>query len=182
MPFPKSDGIFSVFLKISKGHIIWKISKTIKKWLKIEIYVKTSLRHSNSLSINIFTWFPPQDFNYLSSNDFEITLELGCDKYPKGNELEGYWNENLRPMMEFVWLVSLVSLVTCHKYYSIQVEKTALEKKHIYRKYLLFYKINKRCGHFDEKLSTATSCFAQKVRKRSLNYNCIFFFYRRTWA
>ena len=45
-----------------------------------------------------------QDFNYLSSNDFEITLELGCDKYPPASALQGEWEDNKRSMLEFIWL------------------------------------------------------------------------------
>ncbi len=47
-----------------------------------------------------------QDFNYLSSNDFEITLELGCEKYPPAEKLEGEWKDNKKPLIEFIWLVS----------------------------------------------------------------------------
>lgn len=44
-----------------------------------------------------------QDFNYLSSNDFEITLELGCDKYPTAAVLESEWERNKRALMNFMW-------------------------------------------------------------------------------
>merc|ERR1719410_3271142 len=44
-----------------------------------------------------------QDFNYLASNDFEITLELGCDKYPPASSLAGEWEDNKRSLVEFLW-------------------------------------------------------------------------------
>merc|ERR1712012_530364 len=44
-----------------------------------------------------------QDFNYLASNDFEITLELGCDKYPPASSLPGEWQDNKESLLEFIW-------------------------------------------------------------------------------
>lgn len=46
-----------------------------------------------------------QDFNYLSSNDFELTLELGCDKYPAAEELESEWKRNQKSLVNFMWQV-----------------------------------------------------------------------------
>merc|ERR1719410_682930 len=44
-----------------------------------------------------------QDFNYLASNDFEITLELGCDKFPVSSSLKSEWEDNKKSMLEFIW-------------------------------------------------------------------------------
>ena len=45
---------------------------------------------------------PRQDFNYVRTNSFEITLELSCCKYPKAEELAGYWEQNRKPLLNFL--------------------------------------------------------------------------------
>ena len=35
-----------------------------------------------------------QDWNYLHTNCFEITVEMGCTKYPRGADLPSYWEAN----------------------------------------------------------------------------------------
>jgi hypothetical protein len=54
-------------------------------------------------------WYPVcggmQDFNYLESNCFELTIELGCTKFPPGKELDGYWVENKDALIRFISLV-----------------------------------------------------------------------------
>ncbi|KAG0715085.1 Carboxypeptidase E [Chionoecetes opilio] len=46
-----------------------------------------------------------QDFNYLASNDLEVTLEVGCDKYPPASALPQEWTKNQDAMMEYLWQV-----------------------------------------------------------------------------
>ncbi|CAH8590333.1 unnamed protein product [Schistosoma turkestanicum] len=43
-----------------------------------------------------------QDYNYLHTNSFEITLELGCEKYPNASELPRYWDENKMSLLNFI--------------------------------------------------------------------------------
>ncbi|XP_050687270.1 carboxypeptidase E-like [Eriocheir sinensis] len=44
-----------------------------------------------------------QDFNYLASNDMEITLEVGCVKYPPASALKTEWERNKDAMLEYMW-------------------------------------------------------------------------------
>lgn len=43
-----------------------------------------------------------QDFNYLATNTFEITLELSCEKFPPGTRLEQLWNDNKAALIDFI--------------------------------------------------------------------------------
>jgi len=43
-----------------------------------------------------------QDFNYLHTNCFEITLELGCQKFTREKKLKKEWHNNLAALNSFV--------------------------------------------------------------------------------
>ncbi|XP_067362551.1 carboxypeptidase D isoform X2 [Channa argus] len=43
-----------------------------------------------------------QDWNYLNTNCFEVTIELSCVKYPLANELPKYWEHNRRALLQFI--------------------------------------------------------------------------------
>lgn len=43
-----------------------------------------------------------QDYNYLHSNCFEITVEQGCWKYPPVSHLEGIWKANKHSLMNYI--------------------------------------------------------------------------------
>jgi len=49
-----------------------------------------------------------QDFNYLNSNAFEITIELSCCKYPssKNNALEKEWDNNKEAFLTYMEMVN----------------------------------------------------------------------------
>ncbi|XP_062376486.1 carboxypeptidase Z isoform X1 [Sardina pilchardus] len=42
------------------------------------------------------------DFNYLHSNCFEVTVELGCDKFPSEAELYPEWRRNKESLLSFM--------------------------------------------------------------------------------
>ena len=41
----------------------------------------------------------------MSADCFEITLEVGCVKYPRGYELPDYWSDNRAAMLQFMYQV-----------------------------------------------------------------------------
>lgn len=80
-------------------------------------------------------WYPVcggmQDYNYLSSNCFEITVELGCDKFPPGNTLAQYWKDNVNSFYEFMWLAHIgIKGVVTHNGKPVSGAKIIVGKLH----------------------------------------------------
>lgn len=43
-----------------------------------------------------------QDWNYMAAGCFELTLEVGCSKFPKEPELPSFWNANREPLVKYI--------------------------------------------------------------------------------
>ncbi|XP_078147986.1 carboxypeptidase Z-like isoform X2 [Centroberyx gerrardi] len=65
-----------------------------------------SSRDSQGGIVNGAQWYSfaggMQDFNYLHTNCFEVTVELGCDKFPAEEELYTGWHENKEALLTFM--------------------------------------------------------------------------------
>lgn len=48
-----------------------------------------------------------QDYNYISTNCMELTIEMGCYKFPFQSELPKYWQENREPLLKYIEQVKL---------------------------------------------------------------------------
>lgn len=62
-----------------------------------------------------------QDFNYVHTNCFDITLELSCCKFPAASVLAKEWQMNKRSLIEYMKMVhqGVKGLVTDHNGYPL---------------------------------------------------------------
>lgn len=47
------------------------------------------------------------DFSYMHTNCFEVTVELSCDKFPHASELPVEWENNKESLLVYMEQVSL---------------------------------------------------------------------------
>lgn len=46
-----------------------------------------------------------QDWNYLNTNCFEVTVEMNCEKFPQTKKLRYLWEENKYALLKFIDLI-----------------------------------------------------------------------------
>lgn len=51
-----------------------------------------------------------QDWNYVFAGCMELTIELGCTKFPTSGELPGYWLDNRDALIAYIEQVKEVTL------------------------------------------------------------------------
>lgn len=63
---------------------------------------------SSAQPICTVRWFPRvcpagmNDFSYLHTNCFEVTVELSCDKFPHASELPVEWENNRESLLVYM--------------------------------------------------------------------------------
>jgi len=71
-----------------------------------EINCTRALKRFTDGISNGASWSPltggMQDYNYVRSNCYEVTVELGCEKFPREENLKTYWEENKKSLLKFI--------------------------------------------------------------------------------
>lgn len=49
-----------------------------------------------------------QDWSYVYTSDMEVTIEIGCEKYPNENQLQSLWNDNKGALLAFITQVRVI--------------------------------------------------------------------------
>ena len=49
-----------------------------------------------------------QDWNYLHTNCFELTIEMGCVKFPMADRLPAFWQANKFSLLVYMGQVSVL--------------------------------------------------------------------------
>ena len=108
-PFDNSESGHSTYTKCPDDDIFRQVSQTYSNAHPSMHLGKPCPRdrdHFFTGVTNGAAWYSVdggmQDYNYLHSNCFEITIEQGCTKFPYSDKLEDTWNENKRPLINFI--------------------------------------------------------------------------------
>jgi hypothetical protein len=68
-----------------------------------------------------------QDWSYAYTSDMEVTIELGCNKYPDQNDLKSYWDDNKGALLAYITQVFIELFIN-----------RARERENIFFKFRLF--------------------------------------------
>jgi hypothetical protein len=63
-----------------------------------------------------------QDWSYAYTSDMEVTIELGCNKYPDQTDLKSYWDDNKGALLAYITQVFIESLINKEKNFGFSFE------------------------------------------------------------
>ncbi|KAL2736992.1 carboxypeptidase D [Vespula squamosa] len=106
-PSPDNDVFKMLALTYSKAHPQMHLGEPCPSVTSKTSGIKSLLEERFLDGItNGAAWYPVsggmQDYNYLHSNDFELTLEVGCTKFPNASELPKFWLQNRESLLKFI--------------------------------------------------------------------------------